>query len=419
MPYAPTLPEQPSATEYRTALAGAAEYLSGLRATPADQRGDTFAVDFDSARDFINEVDPILTALERATPPAARGGVATSTEVEHRDRNLSVGQRLTESDEYRNNHGSFGSGYHEFQVEGPIASAESRATIQGGSVGFTYNPTDAGGIWRPLGTPVPPQVRQLRLFIRDLLPVIQTGLGAIPYIQELNPATNETGATAVQEGNQKPEVTMQWTPKLAPIVTIAAWVPVTTQILEDAPTLQGYIDTRLSYMLALREEAQILNGGGGVNISGIRQDPNIQTQAVVSGDFPAVIGNAIGKIENVDLEADFVAVNPLNFWTAMVTRHATEFDNGGGGGFVGAPAVQVGITWGTAALRTRAMESGKAIVGSSMGATIADRMQSNIKFGNQHSDFFTGNKVAVLAEERVGLLLQRPDGFVLCDVPTT
>jgi HK97 family phage major capsid protein len=53
---------------------------------------------------------------------------------------------------------------------------------------------------------------------------------------------------------------MEFTPALAPVVKIAAWIPVTEEILEDAPTLAGYINTRLAYMVDLREEAQILNG---------------------------------------------------------------------------------------------------------------------------------------------------------------
>ena len=196
---------------------------------------------------------------------------------------------------------------------------------------------------------------------------------------------------------------------VAVISKIAAWVPVTDEIIADAPTLQGYINTRLAYMVALREEREILKGGGSSpNMKGIR-DFTIQTQAATTGDFPATIGNAIGKVENVDLTADFVAANPLDFWQAAVTRHSTLFDNGY---TPGAPAVLAGLTWGTTAVRTRSMEQGKALVGSSMGATILDREETTIRVGNQHSTFFTENKVAVLAEERVGLAVHRPDAFV-------
>lgn len=418
MPFAPELTEQPTTADIRSQLHAAGDYLGGLLRTPEDQRGDTHADDVRSAVDAINELDPLLTALERAAAPEPRGPQAAFVEPD--DPRRSIGERVTNDERYTNHRGRFGSGYAEINVRGAIAGRESRALISGGTIAFTYGDDTSAGVLRPLGSPIPPLVQQQRLFIRDVLNVIETGLGAVPYVRELDATTNEAGATAVAEGGAKAEVTMEWEPDLAPVVKIAAWVPVTEEILEDAPTLRGYIDTRLSYMVALREEAQILNGPGtGANMKGIRQfndSGQVQTQNVVSGDFPATIGQAIGKIENVDGEADFVACNPLNFWVAATTRHANSFDNGY---TPGAPAVLAGLTWGTAAIRTRSMESGKALVGSRMGATIADRMQTVIKVGNQHSDFFTSNKVAVLAEERIALLVHRPNLFVEATVPTS
>ena len=64
------------------------------------------------------------------------------------------------------------------------------------------------------------------------------------------------------EGVAKPEVVMQFVSDDAPVRKIAAWIPITTEIADDAPTLRGYIDTRLAYMLALREELEILSGNG-------------------------------------------------------------------------------------------------------------------------------------------------------------
>ena len=412
MPFAPTLSEQPNLSELRTHMSEAADYVVGLHRTPEDQRGESYADDLRSAVDFINEFDAVITAMERAETPPARGGVATEARVGESDERRTLGERVTAHETYGAFRGQFEQSHASIRLDGSIH--EARTLLGGGTVAVTIG--DDGGAWRPLGTPLPPVVRQQRLFIRDVLNVIPTTLGAVPYVQELNPTVNETGATAVQEGNAKPEVTMEFNPALAPIVTIAAWIPVTNQILEDAPTLQGYVNTRLGYMVALREEAEILNGGGGVNISGILNDPNIQTQNVVSSDFPGTIGLAIGKIENADGDASFVAANPLDYWVAVTTRHSTQFDNGFGGD---APAVLSQITWGTTAIRSRAMASGTALVGSGMGASILDRMETVIKLGNQHSTFFTENKVAVLAEERVGLALHVPQWFVKATVPTS
>lgn len=417
MPFAPTLTEQPTAAEVRAQLQAAGDYLGDLIRTPEDQRGDTHADDVRSAVNAINELDPTLTALERSVAPEPRGPDVAFIDT-------GPGRVISAGEDFTRQAGSNGQTFEEFQRSGQAGATffeaeirgtlrEQRTLLDSGTTTLTVTNT---GAWLPMGQPIAPRVRQQRLFLRDVIPVIQTGLHAIPYIQELNPATTETGATAVAEGIAKPEVTMTFQQLVAVLTKIAAWVPATEEIISDAPTLQGYINTRLAYMVDLREEAEALKGGGNSpNMKGIR-DFTVQTQTVVANDFPGTIGLAIGKIENVDGEATFVAANPLNFWVAATTRHANAFDNGY---TPGAPAVLAGLTWGTAALRTRSMESGKALVGAAMGATLAEREGTTIRVGNQHSTFFTENKVAILAEKRSTILVHRPDMFVECDVPTS
>ena len=79
-----------------------------------------------------------------------------------------------------------------FKIDGP----EFRTLITS-----SVSDSPSAGLLRPLGQPIPPIPRQRRLFIRDLMSQGQTNLAAIPYIKELNPATNETAATAVPEGS--------------------------------------------------------------------------------------------------------------------------------------------------------------------------------------------------------------------------
>ena len=228
------------------------------------------------------------------------------------------------------------------------------------------------------------------------------------------PAAYEYSASAVAENTAKPEVALDWSQDDAAVRKIAAWVPVTTEIIDDAPTLQGYIDARLAYMLAVREEWEVLNGSGSApHLKGILQYADLQLQAF-SVDMISTLGLAIGKIESVDGEADGIAMNPVNYWSMVTTRSANQFDGTGTAG-PGLPFTNVGAlgAWGLPVIRTRAVSAGSAIVGAwGLGATLFDRMQTTIRIGNQHSDFFTNNKVAVLAEERVALAVHRPDFFV-------
>lgn len=417
--------ETTTVEDVRQGLLEAGEYLGGLTALAPESRGEGYAADVRSAIERIHQLDPVLTAIERAVaPPVIPGtGPAGATQM-HNAGYLSAGRTVTEAAEYQ----AFAQArnasttYLEVPLNGslfadnydPWRQGEQRATITADPTG-----TSSGSVWLPVGQPwqTPPIVRQMRLFLRDILHVQETGLSSVPYIREVNPAASEFGASAVLENNPKPEVAMDWSPDDAPARKIAAWVPATEEAIDDAPTLRGYVDNRLTYLLAVREEYEILNGSGTApHLKGILQYADIQNNT--GSDKFVVMGMAQAKIENVDGEADGIAMNPLDFWTAITTRQSTRFD---GEGFTQAGAVPpfgnvggIGI-WGLPVVRSRALPSGTAIVAAwRMGATLFDRMQTVIKVGNQHSDFFTNNKIAILAEERVALAVHRPDFFVKC-----
>jgi HK97 family phage major capsid protein len=400
-----------TADEIRQFLLEAGDKLRELREKSGDQRGDTWASDVRQATQEIYSLDALLKiaeAGERASQP--KGPEAATLNVGIAELR-SPGAVYVESEPYKERGTRYAGGNLPDVKVGMLDHRmanylhEYRALIQEGG-------TDSGGLWLPKGQPLPPLVRQMRLFIRDLVSVQDTGLSSVPYLRELNALANEAGATAVAEGAAKPEAMMVFETADAPIRKIAAWVPVTTEVVADAPTLRGYIDTRLAYMLALREEAQVLNGNGTApNLRGIRQTTGMQTQAAVAGDFSATLGRGIGKIELVDGEADGIAMNPTDFWTMLTTRFATQYDGGFGGGLpFGAPVQGI---WGLRVVRTRQMEAGKALIGGfRMGATIFDRQETVIRVGDQHSDYFTSNKLVILAEERIGLAVWRPDFFV-------
>lgn len=413
MPFAPTIDKDADLTAVRGHLSDAAKYALELRSRPTDKQDAAFAEDVRSAIDFINEFDPIERAMTRAAVPVekideshgGKGNRANLGDQEFR----SLGQQVVEAP-----------GFDEWQSEGrgrPF-TVEARNLIGEFVTGGQFATGSTAFI--PLGSPQlsVPSLQRRRFFVRDLCTVQPTGLASVPYFRELNAATNEAGALMVSEGSAKPEVALEFQAADAPARKIAAWLPVTDEILSDAPTLRGYIDSRLDYMLMVREEAQELNGNGTApNLTGITATAGIQTRGAVAGDLPATIGLAIGDVENVDGDADGVVLNPLNYWTAVTKRYATSFDNAGTGN---APNAQAGITWGLPAVRSRAMASGKAIVAAwRIGATIFDREQTTIKVGDQHNDNFVKNILIVLAEKRVAFAVWRPALFVDTTVPTT
>lgn len=405
---------RPDAAELRSKLEGAGERLNGLLDLKPEDRGETWTEDCRSTTREIHSLDALLVATERSEEPEerAKGPRAAMLDLGQPEFR-SPGDFYTNHDHYTNHGNYVGGNLPDVEVNNLIEWRHALPSTEQRALLSTESSDPAAGLWMPRGTPLAPTPREQRLFIRDVLSVIPTTLNSVPYIRELNAATTAAGASSVAEGVAKPEATMQFVSADAPIRKIATWIPVTTEIIDDAPTLRGYIDRRLGYMLALAEEKQILNGNGlAPDLRGIRQTTGLQTIATVgAGEAAAGIGRAIGKIELVDGEADFLAMNPTDFWLMVTTRHANQFDAGGGG------ALPYGVApnnvYGLTPIRTPSIEALKFLVGSGrLGAAIFDRQQIVIRTGNQHASYFIENKIAVLAEERIGLGVFRPDFFV-------
>lgn len=387
-----------------------------LRETPESRRGDTWERDRRQAAQELLEANTefdIAVRMERyaferaafehlmAHPPApeARGPQAAFADLGIDIR--TPGQQFIEArgDEVRS------------MADGE--GIEVRNLLTGTSIG-----TSSSHLFVPVGSPLyrPEVNRQRRLFVRDLLSVQGTGLASVPYIRELNAATNETGATAVSEASAKPEVTMEFESADAPIRKIAAWLQATYEAIEDAPTLAGYIDTRLGYMLDVREEAQVIGvgagGGNAPNIKGILDfTSGIQT---ATGELYDGVASAAGKIENVDGDPDGIVVNPVDYWAAVADRHSTFYDGSTNGGSGNAPFGEPPQTaWGIPVVRSRSVTSGTAIVGSwRLGATLFEREGTTIRTTDSHASLFISNTWVILAEKRVGLAVHRPDFFV-------
>lgn len=406
-------PERPTSIELRDLATAAGDKLRELRSLPADRRGDTYDKDLREASALVVDLDrefeqtrnreqyDFELALIQAglAVPEARGGQASHTQAPEA---RTAGQAVTGTADYLG----------ELRARGDAGGIEVRNLLSSGS-----DHGSGSNVFVPPGTPylASGTLQRRRLFVRDLIPVQQTGLASVPYIQEVNAFTNETGATTVAEGSAKPEVTAEFTQADAPLRKIAAWIQVTMEALEDAPTLAGYIDTRLAYMVLLEEEDQVLQGNGTApNISGILDQGSIQTQSATNNDVPGTIADAIAKVELKDGMADGVAMNPGDYWASISERRSTSFDGEAHSSGTPIPfGAPPDTLWGLPVVRTRTLASLTCIVGSwGLGATIFEKGGVRIKSTDSHASLFISNTEVVLAEKRTGLAVHRPDWFV-------
>jgi HK97 family phage major capsid protein len=235
-----------------------------------------------------------------------------------------------------------------------------------------------------------------------------TDKNAIAYMKE----TTFTNASAmVAEGGTKPESTLVFDAVTDPVQKVAHWIPATTEILEDVPSLQAYIDTRLRQGLELTEEDQLLNGDGTApNISGILDRSGLATDQARGADTNAdAILKQITAIETAtSMPVDGIIMHPTNWQTIQLSKSA-DGQYYGDGPFA---SPQRPTLWGRPIAVTTAVALNTAVVGAfKTAARIFRRGGVKVHVSNSHSDFFIKNLVAILAEERLALAVYRPAAF--------
>jgi len=251
------------------------------------------------------------------------------------------------------------------------------------------------------------------LTIRDVLPTGRTSSNLVQFTRE-NVFTNSANAqysSPARENVTKPESGITFTLANAPVVTLAHFIPVSRQVLDDAPQLESYVNSRLTYGLKLEEEDQLLNGSGtSGNISGILTSGNFTAyNRAATGDTRLdTIRKAITQAALSEYAADTVVINPAD-WERMELTKASD-----GQYIMANPMDMAGPRiWGKRVVATNSIASGTFLVGAmTMGAQIWDRMDAAVQISYEDGDNFKKNMATLLAEERLALTVYRPAAFI-------
>ena len=254
---------------------------------------------------------------------------------------------------------------------------------------------------------------QRLLTIRDLLPVGRTASNLIQYTKE-NTFTNNAGPQYVSpavENVTKPESNITFTLENAPVVTLAHWIPVSRQVLDDAPQLQSYVNGRLMYGMKLIEEDQLLNGNGASgNIGGLLKAGNFTAyNRTVTGDTNIdTLRRAITQAALSEFTADAIILNPEDWEAIELTKNTDDSY------IMANPVMMAGPTlWGKRVIATNSISQGTFVVGNfAMGAQLWDRMDAAVAISYEDGDNFKKNMATLLAEERIALTVFRPSAFI-------
>lgn len=435
--------------DYREQMTKILTELSGLQAKTdrtADDEARVDAIlleanDLGPKIDRETEIEAQTKNLPNYTEPNGKrvsGHVLNDGRGQHRNERephifdgRSVAQIVTESDELKtylhNPRGQsqpidVGSLYPKHRSEqiiqhhADMGPEELRTLIYGGALNADMvSPQILREIYRP-NEPV--------AGFRDVLLNGTTTSDAIIFMRELlftNAAVEVAEAIDTTSGT-KPESALTFEQATAPVQTVAHWIPITRQTLEDASQLQTYVQDRLVDGLNRRINGELLNGNGTPpNLQGILGTSNVQN-LTSAGEFTTSPVNDAGEAnENLNrirraktkvritggASPNFVVLNPADL------EQFETLTNGFQQYLMGNPASGSSIPtlWGLRVVEDENIADNTALVGDGRFAAVWDRGSASIYITDSHSDFFIKNIFVILAEARLALTVFRPQAF--------
>jgi HK97 family phage major capsid protein len=300
----------------------------------------------------------------------------------------------------------------QFEMDGAI-NPEIKA-IYGGS----QTPTGGALTVPGLGHVDNIGIREMKLrsqHVRDLFPKRTTTATQIISVRETG-FTNNAAQISVRLADNsgfttKPESQLSLVPVTYNIARVAHWIKAHKDILSDEPRLKDFINMRMTDGILFAEDRDILFGAGGSErVTGIMNTPGIQVYAGQAADkWTKQLRRAATRAMLANYDPTGVILHPLD-WEELELEETLD------GHYRIAINVAVGGTkrlWSMDIVATSAMTQGNYLLGNfNMGAQIFDREQVNVQISTENEADFIQNLVTVRAEERLAVVVDRPESFV-------
>lgn len=352
-------------------------------------RADVKAISEDY-KSLIEEKDGLSERIKELEQQAAEGFKGAGAEP-----NQTWGELFTGSDVFEQyKSGSMGK-----------ARVEVKNTILGEG-GSPQDPENTLVPEQRLPGIVPGAFRMLNVL--DFVPTGATNSNQIEYTREAS-WTNDAAETA--EGGSKPESDLTFELVNDPVRTIAHWLKVSKQVLDDAPALSSYIDRRLRHGVRRRLQTQVLKGNGSSpNIEGLDQSGRHTAFTPTTGDqqFDS-LNRAKYEVIAADYSPNVIFLNPAD-WGAMERLKRT--DDGYVAGENNALAyINNGLTptiWGLPVVASNDVASGKFYLLDSNAMQLFMRQGAVVEMFEQDDTNVQNNLITVRAEIRAALAVFTP-----------
>ncbi len=242
--------------------------------------------------------------------------------------------------------------------------------------------------------------------VRALMPNIPTVSNLVEFPVETSFTNN--ASYQVNEGDTKGQSDATYNLRQAPVCTIAHWLAASRQLLDDSDAFRAYVNARLIFKLEQVIEQEILFGTGAAgHLQGLYPQATAATETQTG--LTDSVGASIGQLAALGIQPDAVVVNPVDWWSARLTKASTA-----GLYLLGDPLqAQRPTLWGLNLALSVSMPIGSYLLGAfAQGAAVYDRQQNILEVSREHASFFTSNMVAILVESRLAVTVFVPTAFV-------
>lgn len=296
------------------------------------------------------------------------------------------------------------------------ARIEVKNTILG-EAGSPQDPVDTIVPADRMGGIVGGAFRALNLL--DFVPQGVTSSNSVEYTKESS-WTNDAGET--KEGGSKPESDLTFELVNSPVRTIAHWIKVSKQVMDDAPALASYVDRRLRHGVLVRLQNQIVAGNGtSPNLSGLLDSGNFTSLTDGTGDNALDFANRLKyAVIAADYVPSFFLVNPVDWGAMERLKKGTSDDS-----YIGAEGAisylqngLVPLLWGLPVVASNSVTQGQMVCAASDAMMLWNRQGVAVEMFEQDDTNVQKNLITIRAEMRAAFSVFRAAAIRAGTIPT-
>lgn len=249
-----------------------------------------------------------------------------------------------------------------------------------------------------------------KLTVRNALTARPTTLPLVYWVKVQTPIASASPMMQ-DEGLVKNQSSISFTTANSTIRTIATFLKMSRQSLDDFSELGAFLQNALPYYVNRQEETQLLSGDNtGDNLNGLITQASPFNTALLPAsaaytriDVGACAIEQIGIADEID--PTFVIINKTDWWNIKRTKDTL-------GRYIVPPDATT--LWDLQVVQTNSIAQGTFLVGSGDPAAceIRDRMEMEVLLSYEDSDNWQRNLVSLRAERRMCLTVMHPGAFV-------